>query len=253
MESARYVADAELEVLATDSARRPHKQRPREASRRQSWRRALAHPHVACLDAISRCTVAPVHQKTLMTLPATTSSSCAGGRPTELSAEKPNMRRRICMAISVLLGAAVILGRGTLREWTESGELNLVTWNIAAINNNPFEYWITHEDADYNKLMIDVQEFISSPGTRDVPVGDVFTPAMWAELKQEMSTRGWSGAGGGGGAVDVGLSQASDHLGLHEGQGIGREAIGVDARPHHQHDQPRVRRRRQSADGHQLL
>ena len=111
----------------------------------------------------------------------------------KLSAEKPNMRRRICMAISVLLGAAVILGRGTLREWTESGELNLVTWNIAAINNNPFEYWITHEDADYNKLMIDVQEFISSPGTRDVPVGDVFTPAMWAELKQEMSTRGWSG------------------------------------------------------------
>ena len=26
----------------------------------------------------------------------------------------------------------------------------MATWNIAAINNNPFEYWITHDDADYN-------------------------------------------------------------------------------------------------------
>ena len=36
-----------------------------------------------------------------------------------------------------------------------------------------------------------MDDFISH--ARDVPVGDVFTPAMWAELKQEMSTRGWSG------------------------------------------------------------
>jgi hypothetical protein len=25
-------------------------------------------------------------------------------------------------------------------------DLQLVTWNMAAINNNPFEYWITHHD-----------------------------------------------------------------------------------------------------------
>ena len=31
------------------------------------------------------------------------------------------------------------------------------TWNVAAINNNPFEYWITHDDPDYLKLMSDVQ------------------------------------------------------------------------------------------------
>ena len=34
----------------------------------------------------------------------------------------------------------------------EKGVLRVATWNIAAINNNPFEYWITHDDADYNRL-----------------------------------------------------------------------------------------------------
>jgi len=40
----------------------------------------------------------------------------------------------------------------------------VATWNIAAINNNPFEYWITHDDADYNALMEGVQSFIDQPG-----------------------------------------------------------------------------------------
>ena len=35
--------------------------------------------------------------------------------------------------------------------------LKVVSWNIAAINNNPFEYWITHDDPDYLRLMNDVQ------------------------------------------------------------------------------------------------
>ena len=43
----------------------------------------------------------------------------------------------------------------------------MATWNIAAINNNPFEYWITHDDADYNALMEGVQSFIDQPGERD--------------------------------------------------------------------------------------
>ena len=46
----------------------------------------------------------------------------------------------------------------------EKGTLRVATWNIAAINNNPFEYWITHDDADYNALMEGVQSFIDQPG-----------------------------------------------------------------------------------------
>ena len=46
----------------------------------------------------------------------------------------------------------------------DESKLKTATWNIAAVNNNPFEYWITHEDDAYNKLMEDVQSFIDQPG-----------------------------------------------------------------------------------------
>jgi len=101
--------------------------------------------------------------------------------------------RRSCLIVTAVLFAVGLLAHGLLREWTDASQLQLVTWNIAAINNNPFAYWITHKDEDYNKLMVDVQEFISSPGERDVPVKQVFTPAMWADLKQLMAARGWAG------------------------------------------------------------
>ena len=46
----------------------------------------------------------------------------------------------------------------------EPSPLRVSTWNIAAVNNNPFEYWLTHPDADYEKLMTDVQNFVENPG-----------------------------------------------------------------------------------------
>lgn len=46
----------------------------------------------------------------------------------------------------------------------------VITWNIAAVNNNPFEYWVTHDDPAYNKLMSDAQEFIDSPNDGDKKV-----------------------------------------------------------------------------------
>ena len=80
-------------------------------------------------------------------------------------------------------------------ETTTTAEkaLTVATWNIAAINNNPFEYWIHSEDESYNKLMADVQAFISEPGDKDVRVKEVFTDAMWDELKEKMKGAGWAG------------------------------------------------------------
>jgi len=72
-------------------------------------------------------------------------------------------------------------------------ELRAVTWNVAAINNNPFEYWITHSDANYNKLMRGVQTFIDAPGDKDITVEKVFTPQMYAELAATMRKAGWTG------------------------------------------------------------
>ena len=91
------------------------------------------------------------------------------------------------------LGLVLLLGWRMFGSGPDKSALHVATWNIAAINNNPFEYWITHDDADYNKLMEDVQSFIDQPGERDVPVSQVFTPQMWTELKALMAAQGWTG------------------------------------------------------------
>ena len=71
--------------------------------------------------------------------------------------------------------------------------LRIASWNIAAINNNPFEYWITHPSAGYNKLMQDVQVFLDEPGAGDVRLDTVLTEAMVEELFVLMLGDGWTG------------------------------------------------------------
>mmetsp|Transcript_52082 Transcript_52082/g.106205 ORF Transcript_52082/g.106205 Transcript_52082/m.106205 type:complete len:568 (+) Transcript_52082:625-2328(+) len=61
------------------------------------------------------------------------------------------------------------------------------TWNIAAVNNNPFEYWVTHSDPAYNEMMLRVQDFIDNPGDRDTTVGEVLTDKMFEELVQDLT------------------------------------------------------------------
>ena len=68
-----------------------------------------------------------------------------------------------------------------------------ITWNIAAINNNPFEYWITNKDAGYNRIMSEVSAYIDNPGNNDIPVKEIFTDQMYSELEESMSNSGWTG------------------------------------------------------------
>eukprot|EP00041_Stephanoeca_diplocostata_P017100 m.340317 g.340317 ORF g.340317 m.340317 type:complete len:569 (+) comp20592_c0_seq4:198-1904(+) len=72
-------------------------------------------------------------------------------------------------------------------------DMLISSWNMAAINNNPFEFWITHSDKAYNKMMLDVQDFIETPGSEDVRVDEVFTDAMLKELVLEMQKLKWDG------------------------------------------------------------
>lgn len=71
--------------------------------------------------------------------------------------------------------------------------LRLMTWNIAAINNNPFEYWITSPDPAYNALMEKVSAFILDPKDADIPVSTVFTQAMFDQLIESMNGVGIAG------------------------------------------------------------
>ena len=75
-----------------------------------------------------------------------------------------------------------------------AGKLHITTWNIAAINNNPFEYWITYEgNPAYDELMVKVEKILEiPPGDHDVLVSQVFTDAMFTELDAKLVEVGWS-------------------------------------------------------------
>lgn len=70
-----------------------------------------------------------------------------------------------------------------------SRRLQISTWNIAAINNNPFEYWITFkENPSYEELMVKIEKFLEDPGDKDVTVPTVFTQKMFDELDNRLTT-----------------------------------------------------------------
>ena len=71
---------------------------------------------------------------------------------------------------------------------TQRAGLRVATWNIAAINNNPFEYWTTLDaNPGYARFMDGVQAFVAHPRAGDdVPLAEVLTPAMFAELEARM-------------------------------------------------------------------
>jgi len=79
-------------------------------------------------------------------------------------------------------------------DGASKGGITCVTWNVAAINNNPFEYWVTHDNAAYLRLMEDVQAYIDKPTEdQDVPVSAVFPDSLFDELAEAMKAEGWPG------------------------------------------------------------
>lgn len=117
------------------------------------------------------------------------------------SLSDPEQRKTVYLVLAALL--VIIIGSNHLDSGASSDPmmalkkadprtLSVATWNIAAINNNPFEYWITYdENPEYNKIMKNIEEFIENPGAKDVPVKDVFTEAMFRDLETRMAGAGW--------------------------------------------------------------
>eukprot|EP00605_Chrysophyceae_sp_TOSAG23-4_P001004 GSChrysophyteH1.ASY1.ANO1.1105.1 assembled CDS len=104
------------------------------------------------------------------------------------------------IALIVVLKVAVSLyssNEYVLREANGLDDrIHSVTWNMAAINNNPFEYWITNDDPAYNELMKSVSKQIESPDSRteDVKVGEIFTTEMLDALIGKMKEKtDWEG------------------------------------------------------------
>jgi hypothetical protein len=99
---------------------------------------------------------------------------------------------RFFLATSVHLGVYVqMLSRRQRDDVDASGpySYNIATWNIAAINNNPFEYWVSYPDSSYNEFMQDVEQLLADSNF-DVCVNEIFTEKMFLELIQELSLLG---------------------------------------------------------------
>jgi len=76
----------------------------------------------------------------------------------------------------------VVMYAMSLRESSPT-KLNVATWNLAAINNNPFEYWLTiQDDPKYSDLMSKVEGMVKNPGPRNVLVNEIFTEDMFRRL-----------------------------------------------------------------------
>eukprot|EP00494_Astrolonche_serrata_P024628 UN24887 len=101
--------------------------------------------------------------------------------------------KHIVYAVFALLGFYFLVNK-----LTQSGQrqrlYRVLTWNTAAVNNNPFEYYVTYdEEPAYAKLMLDVENFIENPVERDIPVSEVFTDEMFDILKKHMEEQNWKG------------------------------------------------------------
>jgi hypothetical protein len=64
-------------------------------------------------------------------------------------------------------------------------EISTATWNVAGINNNPFEYWVTYPDPVYNQFMQAVEQLVGD-ADEDLTVNSIFTESMFLELLDEM-------------------------------------------------------------------
>ena len=104
-------------------------------------------------------------------------------------------------------GSGIGGGGQCMGAMASAPSVRATTWNVAAVNNNPFEYWITHPDAEYAALMGAVEAFIDAPAERDLPVREVLTSEMVARLVEAMRARGWVGVEETAAAWDADFSQ----------------------------------------------
>lgn len=97
--------------------------------------------------------------------------------------------RTTTQRLLLLAGAAVASSTAAFATSSTSAakkSFTVTTWNIAAINNNPFEYWIEHKDPRYNSLMQGVERFMNDP-SEDVEIGKIFSQAKYDELEALMA------------------------------------------------------------------
>ena len=96
------------------------------------------------------------------------SSAAAGARAAakkaRASADAARSHRAVLTGVAPAAGSGASSNESSHPEATRKRSkepLTALSWNMAAINNNPFEYWITHDDDPrYDRMMRAVRLFI---------------------------------------------------------------------------------------------
>ena len=65
-------------------------------------------------------------------------------------------------------------------------KLSTMSWNLAAINNNPFEYHLGGTTPSHNLLMSEVANFLTKKNKNDPYLSDLFPPYMVEDLLSRM-------------------------------------------------------------------
>lgn len=73
----------------------------------------------------------------------------------------------------------------------DAHKIKVLTWNLAAINNNPFEYWLTlPNEPKYDLLMNSVEKFIlSTKPNKDQPIGKIFPVEYFDQLMTKLQAK----------------------------------------------------------------
>ena len=81
----------------------------------------------------------------------------------------------------------------SLDESSESLSICAASWNVAAINNNPFEFWVHCPDEQYNEFMNRVEDIMQTTD-KDFNIIDIFTDERFNDLEEEMCRAGVEGS-----------------------------------------------------------
>ena len=69
----------------------------------------------------------------------------------------------------------------------ENAEIKVASWNIAAPNNNPFEFWNVNESKEYCELMSSIENCFDDPAKVDMDLGCVFSQRMYDDLRAQLA------------------------------------------------------------------
>lgn len=80
-----------------------------------------------------------------------------------------------------------------INRYAMNSQLRCTTWNIATINDNPFEYYMDSSNTSYSHMLNAVEKLIDMPSARECTLDECMPPRFISGLFAHMHKRPWYG------------------------------------------------------------